>query len=297
MAKPLVFPPYRAGGRGLFWGMIVATLLISCLPLALTASSAWGYATLRYELTPSELVIVYGGSVTRIPRQSITAVQELRPTGGVRRMGTALPGLQQGKWSFNETGPITLYATARGGEPPLTVLETAAGKWGITPQDAAGFRQALQTGQTGVWQPQRAGNAWPAMLALPVFGLVILLGVGGILLAFVPRPDRIQYELADDAVLVRGGWGPIRIPYDWIVAAEAASPQGAPWRLMGAALPGVYWGSFHWKQVGSFNLYGTRCKPLVLIRTHRATYGLTPADEAGFLQALRARISPEAPPG
>lgn len=65
-------------------------------------------------------------------------------------MGTGLPGLQQGRWTFAETGPIILYSTRLS---HVTVIETSTGSWGITPADPEAFAKALADGQAGRFEP------------------------------------------------------------------------------------------------------------------------------------------------
>nr|PZN42473.1 MAG: hypothetical protein DIU70_05110 [Bacillota bacterium] len=273
---------------GLAWWLIIALMIGSpLLVVVLFGSTLWGAMTLRYELTPTHLVIPYGLRETRIPRAAITNVTILTPTRGGRLWGTGLPGLQEGRWSFAETGPIRMYSTST---QPLTVIETPEGKWGISPADPEGFREALLTGKTGVWEPVPTRAAG----FLVAFGLVevaVLAVVVGIAVYLVRLRRNLGYRLTADALEVTGGLTPVRIPYRSITEVTIASPRGRPWRLWGVGMPGLLWGDFRWKEVApNLRLYATRTQPLVLVRAGRVTYGLSPTDPEGFVAALRKRL-------
>lgn len=123
-------------------------------------------------------------------------------------------------------------------------------------------------------------------------GVVPPLVVFAIVYLLVWLPRSIEYTLTVAGLVISGGWTRIRIPYTSIARALAASPPGGPWKTWGLSLPGLYWGGFWWRQAGgSLRLYATRQKPLVLITAGGTTYGISPADAAGFLGELRRRLS------
>lgn len=270
--------------------LLVILLAAVLWPIWIAVSTTLGARTLVYEITPSEVVITYGLKKTRIDRSEMIAVELIeRPTRGRRIFGTNVPGLKQGRWSFEETGRITLFATSL---TPLLVIETESGKWGISPQEPQAFLEALETGATGEFQPVPGGGAGPLIALL----LIVLLTAGIVvgLIVYVFRVGRnIAYELGDDGVLIHGSWRPVRIPYEKITGVRIANPDGVPWRLFGIGMPGLHWGSYGWKQAGpNLQLYATRLKPLVLISAGARTFGITPEDDERFVEELKKRIEP-----
>src|SRR5690606_25304645 len=102
----------------------------------------------------------------------------------------------------------------------------------------------------------------------------------------------IRYELAKEALLIYGSGRPVEVPYSSLETASSESPSGMPFRVMGVSLPGLHWGNYSWKQLGpGLRLYATRLKPLVVIRAGKRTFGLTPQDDKGFVEALQRKIS------
>lgn len=249
----------------------------------------WGAKDLHYILTETTLEISYGPTQVEIPRDEILSVEQVAVTGGNRLFGTSLPGLQEGTWSFPETGRIELYSTEL---RLLTVVETASQKYGISPADAAGFLSALKEGETGRWDPVPTQAATAATI-MTGFVLVIIAGTLVLLVAVTVGLKDVLYVLDSDGVLIQMGWLKARVPYKAIEAVEKASPQGRPLRTMGTAVPGLYWGSFYFgKEKLRVKLYATQYTPLVLIRAGKYTYGVSPADADGFIAEVsrRARL-------
>jgi len=277
------------------WVVALVAGLTSLLVLGLAVWTAWGLATLRYEVTPGGVLVTYGPSRVEIGRDEITRLYLLeRPTGGRRIAGSSLPGLKQGLWAFNETGRISLYATTTA---DLVVIETADRTWGLSPADPRAFLEAAGTasgGPTRAFAPARpkegGGAAWVAVL----FGVALLVTATGLgTVVYLRRvAGTIGYELGLDALRIHGSWRPIVIPYRDITGVSIESPPGLPLRVAGISLPGLHWGAYSWKSVGpGLRLYATRLSPLVVVRTgKRRTYGLTPERDAEFVAELRRRI-------
>lgn len=286
----LEFTPVRPGSNRWLWIVTAFIIVVGIgLPLVLTARSVWGARSLGYGLDPAAVTIRYAPATITIDRGEISRAYVLNgPTKRLRVAGTAMPGLYQGRWSFAETGRIELYASDLS---RVVVLETRSGaKWGISPADPDGFVQALTAGQTGDWAPVPAGGFnWILLLPLievPVLGLVLWL-----VWYFVPDPRLIRYLLTDDALLITAGARrQIRVPYAAMTGVTIASPKSGPMKIGGAALPGLYWGTFLWRAAGpNLKLYATRYKPLVLITTEHATYGLSPEEPERFVTELQQR--------
>jgi len=274
-------------GPWLWVGKIVL-LLLALLIIGTSVRSFWGGATLFYEITPSELVISFGPQTTTIDHDLITGVTVIEEPSEARRIvGTSVPGLKEGRWSFAETGPITLFATD---VQPLTVVESEAGKWGINPADPAGFKAALESRQSGRFSPQSGDNPWRLIVlaAIPIVGIGVT-GTAWLRLTRIAR--EIGYELGPDTVRIYGGSRPIEIPFSSIKDVKLASPAGRPARLFGTSIPGLYWGAFSWRSVGRrLRLYATQLDPLVVISTGDRNFGISPKDADRFVDDLKGRI-------
>lgn len=284
----MLFKPTKARTGPAVWLLLGILGLVTALLVWLIVDSVRTVGTLEYEVTPTQVTIVHGGSQEQIDRDEIVAVQVIeRPSGARRLFGTSLPGLKAGRWSFTETGHITLYATALS---PLVVLETAERKFGVSPEDASGFVTAVEQGMVGTFAPVSVeGGA--ELVVLIIFLVLSILFILVLVLFLVRLARTLGYELGPDDLVVHGGLRPIRIPYKTITGVEEANPKGYPVRIGGASMPGLYWGRFTWRDVGPrLSLYATRMKPLVIVRTERRTYGLTPEDTEGFLRELERRI-------
>jgi hypothetical protein len=263
--------------------------LVMLLPLGLLFQTVRGAATMSYIIHPDNLVIRYG-SQHSILLSDIRAVGELHLTGLSRIAGTSAPGLYEGNWRSQETGPIKLYATHL---DSVVVIITEGTTYGITPADPAAFIAALEKHQVGTFAPATPkGNPVVALLPMILLVLVLIPGLW-IMMGYIWRfPERLTYELGDSALVIETGWRPVRVPYGEIETVEETTLTGWPMRLVGTSLAGLHWGSFSWSAVPGkrINLYATQLKPLVLIRAGKRSLGLSPADGDGFVSALRERI-------
>lgn len=282
------FHPPKPKPRPLLWTIAAIALLGFLLPAGLSIYTLWGASTLTYEITPDEVLIVYGPSTSRIEREAIQSVRMVdRPTQGRRHVGTSIPGHYQGRWSFAETGPVTLYATSL---ERLVIVEAEERKWGISPRDAEGFLAAVESGEKGSFPPVPSDD-FGGFAVLGLLPLLLALALG-FTVAYLLRVIRgIRYELAPDGLLIHGGWKPIRLPYDKVERVEIAEPEGSPLKSFGVALPDLYWGSFSWMQAGpNLKLHATRLRPLVLITFGKLTYGVSPEEPERFVAALKERL-------
>ncbi|MFZ5814797.1 MAG: PH domain-containing protein [Bacillota bacterium] len=286
--QTLTFPARPHRPKGWLWLLAGGVALLLLLALFLPARSLWALSNLQYELTPEALVITYAWEEVEIKRSAIRQVRVITPTGGIRQYGTGLPGLQHGRWSFRETGTIFLYSTTT---RPLTVIETAGRTYGISPSEPDSFQRALAEGRTGRWRPVRAHTPAGILVAVVLPSLVSL---GVVFLLFYLRwmGRSLTYFLTEEALLITAGWNRIRLPYSEILQARIESPRGSPWKIMGAYMPGLYWGGFYWKAAGPrLRLYSTHDKPLLLITTPRGTVGISPDQPERFLAELENRLS------
>lgn len=281
------FPP--AASQRKRWTVILTVVVVSAVLLAVWVSvrSLWGRATLRYELTPTAVEIVYGPQRVVLPRRDITSVRLISSLTGARRyVGTAMPGLYEGRWFFNETGPLRLYSTSR---DSIVLIETRDGRWGISPADPEGFIAAYQANRAGDYPPVESDSTW-ALLVLGVIVVVTAAAAGAVIYPLWLIAGRMEYELGDRALVIHGSLSPIVLPYSRITEVRIDNPSGSPLKLVGAAFPGLWWGSFLWKGAGGrINLCATRLRPLVIVSVGRQTYGLSPQDPPRFVEELLRR--------
>lgn len=272
-----------------FWFFIGLISVAILLVVFLFVRTVWGISNLGYELTDSDIVITFGPNRTRIPRAEVAGVYVVeQPTRGWRYFGTNAPGLKEGRWTFAETGDITLYATS---VRPLTVIETEQRKWGISPEDPEAFVTAFQAGSTGHFAPVAVSDH-SSLIGLSSLLLLAAIVSLGVLIYVIRLAKTISYELGPTAVLIRGGLKPVEIPYERITEVRIDEPAGLPFRTYGVSMPKLYWGSFSWKPVGpNLTLHATRLRPLVVISTGKRTYGLSPSDPDTFVQELKRRLS------
>lgn len=287
MSAAITYKPFI--GKRSRWAILLVVVLVAIclLPIALIGSAISQRATLSYEVTPDELVIHHSPTTTHIRRESITSVYTINPTHGTRLMGTSMDGYHQGRFTFRETGMIYLYSSTTN---PLTVIVTPERQWGISPADPVGFESALAAGRPGLYPPIQAGTLWGMarflLIILPLMALAI-----GTVIYYVTLAPTIAYTLTESGLVITARWRRIEIPYGQIHQVEIASPKGHSWKLAGAGLPGLYWGSFSWKAAGtSVRMYATREKPVVLLRTQRHTIAITPVDDQGFVAELQRRL-------
>lgn len=142
---PAVFPPAGDPSR-VVWGLAVPLTVVVLLLIALTVGlyllTARFRHSLRYELHPSELVIQTGWHPIRIPYTSIRGAEIVHlPGSPLRKIGTHLPGLLWGKFTWRGAGPnLHLYATQKG---PLVLISLESRTIGISPAEPEAFLQEL----------------------------------------------------------------------------------------------------------------------------------------------------------
>ena len=131
------------------------------------------------------------------------------------------------------------------------------------------------------------GKDVPAGLFLPlILGIVIGGGALG-LAAFFPT---IRYELRPTALaLIFGPWTVYQIPYSEIKKVswqDLSVSIVSSFRLPGFAMWGV-----SYNDAGLVKMCATAAgNHILMIRTGRDQYGITPADEEGFVKELMARV-------
>src|SRR5690606_2680176 len=182
-------------------GIFIGTAAIAIGAIALMVYTIWGALTMRYDVTPRGLTIHFGPSRIEMARDEITEVEiHASLTRARRRFGTAFPGFYQGRWSFAETGPISLYATSL---DTLVVIETERERYGISPEDPAAFLRALEAGEPAQFSAVSRDAAW-GLSALGV-GLLIILLLSVVIVGQSRVRGRIAYELGPDVLVIHGG--------------------------------------------------------------------------------------------
>jgi hypothetical protein len=131
------------------------------------------------------------------------------------------------------------------------------------------------------------GDGAPAGLYLPfVIGIV----TGGGALALAALFPTIRYELRPTTLaLLFGPWTVYQIQYSEI---KKVSWQNLSVSLLSSfRLPGFAMWRVPYNDVGTVRMCATAAaNRILMIRTERDQYGITPADEEGFLKELMARV-------
>jgi hypothetical protein len=119
---------------------------------------------------------------------------------------------------------------------------------------------------------------------------VLILGLGVYFLALVAWFPTMRYELTGDALTLR--YGPVlryRIPLADIQTIRRRNLAISLWSSM--RLPGLALFKVPYADVGTVKMCATAAATgILLVETGREKYGLTPADEAGLVAALEARL-------
>lgn len=131
--------PAVASGLGL---ASTVTLLI-CVPVAMAflVLAMW-FPTMRYELSNTELVLRYGPVLTyRIPLGKIKGIRR-RCLGMTIWSCVRFPGVALFTAPYSDVGNVKMCATAALND--VLLIETPAGKYGITPADEEELVAAIQ---------------------------------------------------------------------------------------------------------------------------------------------------------
>ncbi len=131
-----------------------------------------------------------------------------------------------------------------------------------------------------------------AQTPLPLLLLTVsstgLVSIGGTALAlWFPT---MRYDLDDQALELR--YGPVlnyRVPFDRIKTIRNRDLGMTIWSSI--RLPGIALFTVPYADVGNVKMCSTGAlRRILLIETDREKYGITPADEKGFVEALRTRV-------
>lgn len=117
--------------------------LVVCTPIAITffLLALW-FPTMRYELNNAELVLRYGPVITyRIPLARIQAIRR-RCLGLTIWSCVRFPGVALFTAPYADVGNVKMCATAAMND--VLLIETPAGKYGITPANEEELVTAIQ---------------------------------------------------------------------------------------------------------------------------------------------------------
>lgn len=101
----------------------------------------------------------------------------------------------------------------------------------------------------------------------------------------------MRYEFKNEALWLRCGPFCYKIPYSEIEEIIKTNLQYHP-TSMGWKLPGYTIGKIYYTDRGYVRMCATGlCKDIILIKTTKGFYGITPSNEEKFLETLRVRLS------
>ena len=120
--------------------------------------------------------------------------------------------------------------------------------------------------------------------------LLLMLAIGAPFLILAAWFPTMRYELDEHALTLR--YGPVltyRIPLNEIQTIRKRNLSISLWSSM--RFPGIALFTVPYTDVGKVKMCATAAATgILLIETAKDKYGLTPADEEGFVAALQARM-------
>jgi len=136
--------------------------------------------------------------------------------------------------------------------------------------------------------PPSERQSVPLLLPLIAIGisLAILLGA----LFFVSIYPTMRYELKEEGLWLRCGPFTSRIPYSEIKEIAKTNlkyhPTSTGWKLPGYAIGNVYYADRGYVRMCATSM----CKNILLIKTDKSLYGVTPKDEERFVRSLKGKL-------
>lgn len=300
-----VFLPARE--RTPWFGLVLALLALASLGgPAFYAYDAYGFSTLEYRVRADGLWVRYGLARIAIPASEVAAVTRVEHPRPMRRVaGVDLPGVQRGWWFLEGYGRVYRLTTA---DHDLVFVDTFAGATRVRPgiryvfsperpDEFVRLLEAVRRGNvaTGVagegvaFRPARVRGGHPAADPLGLFlaaSTSIPLGSAVALVAHGRRS--LQYRVGADGVAVRHLFGEHRLPWTGIRDVRRHEGPVCCLRLVGAALPGYYAGTFLVRGHGTVRVLATRLRgPLVWIDAGpQGRWLISPEDVDRFMDAV-----------
>ena len=275
-------PPQRHGGiRTLLAGVVGVVMLVPGVLLALLAGSGF---RVSYTVDAGALTVTTGDLVSgnrRVPLADVADVQDVVLEGGLRTMGTALPGYCVGRFSYSNVGTVW-QATDCSRRALLLALRSQELPVLVTPPDPEAFRAMLASGAGRIDLPAAVKGP-----VVKIVGLVFLLVLGSscmVIALMLLGPGRMRYRVGNGVFEVQT----LFTRRSWPLAdlrARRHTPH-SPRRLAGSAMPGYYTGFFR-LDGESARVYATDLGAGVLLEGAARVF-LTPEHPDAFLTSFRA---------
>jgi hypothetical protein len=121
---------------------------------------------------------------------------------------------------------------------------------------------------------------------------VIILVIDGLILSLSFLGKKMSYKLGDDDFIVDFGFSKRRIPYSSITKVKL-SHTILLFRLFGASWPGLHWGLYRAKDIGSVWVYSTKMRGdfILLDLMNGKKLAISPEDPESFLNEIHTQKS------
>ncbi len=120
-------------------------------------------------------------------------------------------------------------------------------------------------------------------------GMVLVASFACVALFFLIIYPTMRYEFRKESLWLRCGPFCWEIPYSEIKEIVKTDLQYHP-TSTGWKLPGYTIGKVYYADRGNIRMCATSmCKNIILIKTNKSIYGITPKDEEKFIQVLKER--------
>lgn len=188
----------------------------------------------------------------------------------IRDTGLNLPGVADHQQNY-EGGMVMDYAPRKSGG----LL------WGLL-LGLAGFGTVIWSVQFSLVQPDER--------MLKVFLLVPAYLFAGVYLYLLLGAAILHYQVGDNGVTIRWATRTIHLPWPELTRIIRVTGEKNLAGLTGISWPGYIVGNYNLKGLSLVKMYGTRVKDdLIVLESSRGYFGLTPSDQAGFLEDLARR--------
>jgi len=120
---------------------LITLIILSPVAFAFLILAVW-FPTMRYELDPDQVILRYGPVLTyRIPYREIRTIRR-RNLSMTIWSTIRFPGIALFKVPYADAGDVKMCATAALNN--ILLIETATGKFGLTPADEDAFVAAVR---------------------------------------------------------------------------------------------------------------------------------------------------------
>jgi uncharacterized membrane protein YdbT with pleckstrin-like domain len=120
---------------------LITLIILSPVAFAFLILAVW-FPTMRYELDPDQIILRYGPVLTyRIPYREIRTIRR-RNLSMTIWSTIRFPGIALFKVPYADAGDVKMCATAALNN--ILLIETATGKFGLTPADEDAFVAAVR---------------------------------------------------------------------------------------------------------------------------------------------------------